>query len=223
MNDKIDIIDLNETVGNLSTLVPGSTSIFRKYDIDFCCGGDNKLIDVCGENETKIKDELTALKIDNKTQFDISKADNKEIVNYILDNFHAKHRERLPEILLMAKTVERVHAGHADCPINLASRIEALSDDLEMHMQREEQVLFPFLLKNTKGIDVTNSLAVMESEHQSAGEDLRFIEEATNKFTPPTGACTTWCALYKNLEDIVNDLMLHVHIENNILFPRISK
>lgn len=142
-----------------------------------------------------------------------------QVIDFILPNFHEKHRTQLPELIELAEKVENRHADHPACPKGLAELIRKVYDDLTMHMMKEEQVLFP-LIKAGRGTMTAAPISVMEAEHDEANRDLAEIICLTNQFTPPEGACTSWQNLYNGLREFAQDLTDHVALENDNLFPR---
>lgn len=142
-----------------------------------------------------------------------------QIIDYILPNFHQKHRAELPVLIELAEKVENRHADHPDCPKGLSNLIRKVYDDLTMHMMKEEQVLFP-LIKTGRGTMAASPISVMEAEHAEAHYDLADITSLTHNFTLPEGACTSWQTLYNGLNIFAQDLTNHTALENNILFVR---
>lgn len=142
-----------------------------------------------------------------------------EIIDYILPNFHQKHRAELPVLIELAEKVENRHADHPDCPKGLSVLIRKVYDDLTMHMMKEEQVLFP-LINAGRGPMAAAPISVMEAEHAEAHNDLSDIVALTHDFTPPEGACTSWQNLYSGLKTFAEDLTNHTELENEILFVR---
>lgn len=142
-----------------------------------------------------------------------------EIIDYILPNFHQKHRAELPVLIELAEKVENRHADHPDCPKGLSALIRKVYDDLTMHMMKEEQVLFP-LINAGRGPMAAAPISVMEAEHAEAHNDLADIVALTHDFTPPEGACTSWQNLYSGLKTFAEDLTNHTELENEILFVR---
>lgn len=211
-------------VGQLATEQPLSTRVFARHGIDFCCGGGRPLGDVCADKgldpETivaEIEKELTA-STEPATRWD--SAPLVELIDHILEAYHVPLWEELPRLDAMARKVLAVH-GDKD-PEMLGGIVEvygALKAELEQHMRKEEQVLFP-MIKSGNGSMAGPPVNVMHAEHESAGEALRRLRELTNNYTVPEGACNTWRALWHGLEALENDLHQHIHLENNILFPR---
>lgn len=142
-----------------------------------------------------------------------------EIIDYILPNFHQKHRSELPLLIELAEKVENRHADHPACPKGLAEVLRKVYDDLSMHMMKEEQVLFP-LIQSGRGAMAAAPISVMEAEHAEAHNDLAEIIALTHEFTLPEGACTSWQNLYNGLRTFSTDLTNHTELENEVLFVK---
>ena len=141
------------------------------------------------------------------------------LVAPILERYPAVHRQQLPALIELARQVERVHAGEAACPSGLAAHLCAMAQELEAHMQKEEQVLFPLLARG-HGALVRGAITVMRMEDEEHGHQLRRLVGVAHDLTPPANACTSWRALYAALHAFRNDLLAHIHLENDILFAR---
>jgi regulator of cell morphogenesis and NO signaling len=139
------------------------------------------------------------------------------LIDFILERFHALHRIQLPELVRLSRRVEHVHADKPGCPLGLGAHLANMLQELESHMQKEEQILFP-MLKEGFNNPAQGPIAMMRFEHEQHGEGLDELMRLTNDITPPTGACVTWRALYTGLTQLREDLMQHIHLENNILF-----
>lgn len=142
-----------------------------------------------------------------------------DLIDHILDRYHETHRRELPELFALAQKVERVHHGVAEVPLGLAAALSRLSIELGMHMQKEEQVLFPAMRSGVTAA-IAHPIAMMRREHDSHAEAFAEIERLTNNFQPPEGACGSWQRLYAGLAKLRGDLDAHVASENDILFPR---
>lgn len=142
-------------------------------------------------------------------------ATSQELVEHIYLRFHQRHREQLPELQQLALRVEEVHGDHAEAPIGLAEHLHNMLQELESHMMKEEQILFPML---SRGVYPSGPISVMEEEHVQHEDELNQINTLTNNLTLPEGACGTWTALYNGLKELQNDLLEHIHLENNVLF-----
>lgn len=140
-----------------------------------------------------------------------------ELIAYILSRYHDRHRQQLPELIRLARHVEQVHGGHDHCPNGLADHLQDMQQELEGHMLKEEQVLFP-LLQRGMGRQAGAPIQVMRLEHDQHGQALERLSLLTNEITAPEGACNTWRTLYRGLEEFREDLLQHIHLENDVLF-----
>jgi regulator of cell morphogenesis and NO signaling len=217
-------IAVNVPVGRLAAEHPLSTRVFARHGIDFCCGGGRPLDEVCTERGldaavvlSEIQEVLAAPQ-DAPTNW--SAVPLTDVIRHILDAFHAPQREELSRLEAMARKVHAVHREKD--PVRLGELVQvvaALRTELEQHMAKEEQILFP-IIANGRGAMAARPIAVMEAEHEAAGAMLRRIRHLTDDFLLPEGACNTWRALWHGLEAFERDLHEHVHLENNVLFPR---
>lgn len=146
---------------------------------------------------------------------------NEELIEHILNRFHDTHREQLPELIHMAERVERVHSGHPECPVGLASHLIDMQRELEAHMAKEEQILFPMITRGMLGMAAA-PVSVMRSEHDDHSLALERLQELTRDFTLPEGACGTWQRLYHGLTTFRDDLLEHIQTENDLLFSRVD-
>ena len=142
-----------------------------------------------------------------------------QLIDHLLARYHARHREQLPELIRLASRVEQVHGERDNCPNGLADHLRDMQQELESHMLKEEQILFPVLLDGL-GARAAAPISVMRMEHDHHGEELAKLEALTHGITLPRGACNTWRALYLGLQTLREDLMAHIHLENNVLFER---
>ncbi|EOC0416730.1 iron-sulfur cluster repair protein YtfE [Cronobacter malonaticus] len=211
----------DQPLGELALTIPRASALFRKYDLDFCCGGKQTLLRAATRQALDlemIESELAALAA-TPLEKDWQAAPLAEIIDHILVRYHDRHREQLPELILQATKVERVHADKPGVPKGLSKYLSLLHEELTSHMMKEERVLFP-MIKQGMGSQAAGPVSVMESEHDEAGELLEVIKHTTNNVTPPPEACTTWRALYNGINELIDDLMNHISLENNTLFPR---
>lgn len=144
-----------------------------------------------------------------------------QLIAHIIQRFHARHRVQLPEIIRLARRVEHVHEQSSDCPLGLADLMEGLQQELESHMLKEEQVLFPMLLGGMNTM-AKAPITVLSFEHNEHNRALATINEITQNITVPEGACNTWRALYGALQQFHNDLIEHIELEDNVLFLNAS-
>ena len=145
--------------------------------------------------------------------------DPAEITTFIETRYHARHREQLPDLAALAARVEQVHADAPDVPAGLAALLQHLIGALEVHMKKEELILFPAIRRGgMPGIE--NPIAVMRADHDDHGAEVERIRALTADLTLPDGACRKWIALYQGLAEFINDLEAHVALENEVLFPQ---
>jgi len=206
-------------IGEIAVRLPGATAIFRKRKLDYCCGGATSLAEAVERRGIDLAEveRLLAELIPRPT--DVPE-DSKKIIDLIVSRYHDTHRRELPELIQLARRVERVHAGHPDVPNGLAEFLEQINEDLGSHMQKEELVLFPMI--RTGHPMVSAPIAAMQAEHVDHGQALEELSALTHDMQSPQGACGSWRALYVGLRKLSNDLIEHIHIENNILFPRFA-
>ncbi|QXI26054.1 hemerythrin domain-containing protein [Pseudomonas vanderleydeniana] len=140
-----------------------------------------------------------------------------QLISHLLTRYHARHREQLPELVRLARRVEQVHGTHAHCPDGLADLLTDMQQELESHMCKEEHVLFP-LLQQGFGARAAPPIQVMLFEHDQHAQALDKLLALTHGCTPPVDACHTWRTLYDGLQAFHDDLVQHIHLENNVLF-----
>ncbi|MBE2276564.1 MAG: hemerythrin domain-containing protein [Rhodobacteraceae bacterium] len=144
--------------------------------------------------------------------------DPAAMTRYIETRFHARHREQLPALAALAEKVEGVHFGDEDVPEGLASVLHRMIGDLEVHMKKEELILFPAMRRGgMPGIE--NPIAVMRADHDNHETEVAEIRRLTRDLTLPAGACRSWTALYGGLAEFLDDLAEHIRLENDVLFP----
>lgn len=212
-----------ERVGDLAVAIPGATAVFRRHKIDFCCGGARSLDEACAARGVDADSVVSAL--EGLQAQPAAGAVNwagrplPELLDWIEENFHEKHRRDLPELIRLASRVEHVHAEHPACPRGLAAALKETLGELEMHMRKEEQILFP-MLRRGMGRMAGAPISVMQSEHEEHGERLRRLEALAHGLELPPGACNTWRATYAGVRAFIDDVMEHISLENNLVFPR---
>lgn len=216
---------IDQSLGQLARRIAGATRVFDAHRLDFCCAGNRSLryaAAAAGVDPAPIVEQLLALQ--GRAAADApawEDADAATLVQHLLERYHAVHREQLPELVRLARRVEQVHGDRADCPHGLADHLQAMQQELERHMQKEEAVLFP-MMQRADAPPAALPIAPMRAEHEDHGAALGRLGELTDDITPPRAACTTWRALYTGLRTFREDLMAHIHIENNILFERFA-
>ncbi len=227
----------DETLGEIAAKDLRKAEVFRKYGLDFCCGGKKTVKEACAEkglDVTKVEQELQqADRAPVATRaLPYNEWDPGFLADYIVNTHHTYVRKILPDLGTYAHKVASVHGDHHPELIEINSLVEAISDELFGHLPKEENILFPFIkqlvqAKNSGQLlerphfgTVENPVRMMEAEHENAGRDLERIRELSNNYTLPEDACGSYKLLFKMLEEFESDLHIHIHMENNILFPK---
>ncbi|MGC8551154.1 MAG: iron-sulfur cluster repair di-iron protein [Acidobacteriaceae bacterium] len=212
---------------------PETIPVLEQLGIDYCCGGQHTLAEACvnrGLSPATVLEEL-----DRRPQ-DTDAADNpwseaklKDLIDYIVEKHHAFARNQLELIRDLAAKVERRHGSNHPEIFEVSEAFAAISTELSHHFYCEESILFPHIANLETGqpadvpsipASVQQPVSRMMMDHEHAGNEFRLLREITHDFQPPVDACTTYKALYRAMEDLERDLHRHIHLENNILFPR---
>ena len=223
------------TVSELARAVPASTRVFQQYGIDFCCGGAKTLAEASRAKGIALEGLLEQLENaerlpDGERAHDWNAATAASLIDHILDKHHAYLRSELPRLAGMLAKVIEVHGDrHPDSLRPLGSIYAGLKTELEEHMWKEENILFPLIrqMEQAKSVGGTmprmpvgGPIQVMETEHESAGNALRQLRQISSDYQPPEDACNTYRALLDGLKTLESDLHEHIHLENNLLFPK---
>lgn len=144
--------------------------------------------------------------------------DPSDLTSFIETEYHAKHRAQLPELATLSEKVEAVHAGQTDVPAGLADLLHRMIGDLEVHMKKEELILFPAIRNAAAGLD--SPIAAMRADHDDHEAEVGQIRHLTNNLTLPDGACRSWTRLYTGVGEFLDDLEEHIRLENDVLFPQ---
>jgi regulator of cell morphogenesis and NO signaling len=222
--------ELNESVGQLVAKQPGLSRVFEELSIDFCCGGNRPLGEVCTElglDAGAVVEKLraaTSEKADGPNCLEISLT---ELCDHIEQTHHAYLRVELPRLTQMANKVADVHGERKPELHEVKEVFAALRSELEPHLMKEEQILFPAVRQMEVSSEplqlpfgsVGNPIHCMMQEHDIAGSALSTLRCLTADYEPPHDACNTYRALFDGLHELETDLHEHIHKENNILFP----
>jgi regulator of cell morphogenesis and NO signaling len=210
------------SVGDVAANLPGATSVFRKYRIEFCCAGDDSLADAAERHSVDMDALVQELQsLDSQARMEWPTA-TEELIQFILERYHHSCRHDLPELIGLARMVEGEHGDHPRVPLGLAATYTVLHQELEQHMQKEEQILFPAMLAGAEAM-LSGPIRVMRHEHDEAAAALAELVRMTNDFQLPQNACSSWRTLYRLSRKFVEDLQEHIHLENNVLFPRFAQ
>lgn len=216
------MIDANDTLGHVAAVHPHATNVFLRHRLDFCCRGGEKLADACrtkGLDPDAVVAEIAAAGVAHVPERWDTRPLN-ELIQFIVSRYHEQLRLELPALIDAARRVERVHKDKPSCPHGLTAHLQQLDSELRQHMAKEEMVLFPAVREGARGQPLHMPIRVMMQEHQDHGENLRRTRELTANLRAPQEACATWRALYVGLEKLESELMEHIHLESNVLFPR---
>ena len=214
-----------------------SAAVFEKYGLDFCCNGKKSISEACEEKGVNVDAVLTQLIKFNENhpeqnQEQYNKWDLDFLADYIVNVHHQYVRDMIPVISAHADKVTSKHGKNHSELKNIENNFAVVYKDLNQHMIKEEQLLFPYIkylvkVRNNSGTPETpffgtikNPIQMMEAEHESAGKLLADIGVLTNNYTSPEDACNTFKVFYQELREFEQDLHKHIHLENNILFPR---
>jgi regulator of cell morphogenesis and NO signaling len=229
-------IQENQIIGELVAKDYRTASVFKKYGIDFCCQGNRTINDACQKKNIDSKsvvndlDDVIQAQGDNATDYKSWPLDL--LADYIEKKHHRYVVEKTAEILPYLDKICRVHGGRHPELIEINEHFNKTAGELAMHMKKEELILFPFVRKLAKAKQegsnviappfgsVQNPIESMMQEHTNEGDRFRKIEELSNNYTPPQDACNTYGVTLGLLKEFEQDLHLHIHLENNILFPK---
>ncbi|MBU0696484.1 MAG: iron-sulfur cluster repair di-iron protein [Bacteroidetes bacterium] len=224
-----------ETIGEMVTKDFRKAQVFKKLGIDFCCGGKKTLKEVCdkkGIDLKKVEEELRSFNEKDNTTLDFNQMELDFLSDYIVNIHHKYVKESLPFMTELATKVAKVHGDQHPELLEVARIFNSLAQDFGLHLMKEENILFPYIkeLVTAKKEDkhlptasfgkVNNPTQMMETEHEQAGVDMGAIRKLTNNYQLPQDACNSYRILFKKLAEFENDLFNHVHLENNILFPK---
>ena len=230
-------VQVNQAVREIVTSNPGAARTLEKFGIDYCCGGERSLADACSFAKVNLEQVVIELERPQMQveERDWQKASLAELAGFIVSKHHGFTREEIARLLPLIAKVVGVHAQNHSELLEIQGLFHGLADELTMHMMKEERMLFPYIALLEEALSkgrrpappmfgtVQNPVRMMMLEHDSAGDTLRKIREITRGYTAPEDACVSYRALYSALLEFEADLHHHIHLENNILFPRAVK
>jgi len=225
-----------KSVRELAVEVPNATRVFEELGIDYCCGGDRPLEEACASANLAVDDVLRALEQGSDASASVTACDWNttslgELVVHIVNKHHTFVKSETPRLQKLIAKVAGVHGQKHPELQQVQTAFSELADELAAHMLKEERILFPYVKQMASGAGcgpscfgtVQNPIRVMMLEHDNAGEKLREIRWATNNYKLPTDACVSYSSLFAALVEFEQDLHQHIHLENNILFPRVVR
>jgi len=218
---------VKETVGELVTRHPGFARVFETFGIDYCCGGQKTLEEVCRAKGLEVEVLLTQLKqaasVVRGTETDVASMTLTALADHIEATHHAYLRSEMPRLQAMADKVASVHGHREPRLLRIRGVFPGFTDEITGHMMKEETVLFPLIREmeaTRRPIDVSGPIRVMEDEHRLVASGLEQLKSLTDGFQPPDWACGTLRAFLTGLAELEKDFHQHIHKENNVLFPR---
>jgi regulator of cell morphogenesis and NO signaling len=234
IDDQIDMSKIS--MADVALTFPGALEILKKYDLDFCCGGKKPFREICqrsGIDAEEVWGEILQARAthgaDNRMNFNLW--DLPLLIDFIVQHHHQYVTTSIPQITELLDKVCSVHGGDTPALFSIREDFNALALELMAHMPKEEDVLFPAIrkivdqAKANLNVAAAQShlkviIAVMEHEHERAGDLIKSIRSLTENYTPPAYACPTFMMAYVMLKQFDDDLLQHIHVENNVLFPK---
>lgn len=229
-----EIKNLTETkVGKIVANDFRAARVLGKYGIDFCCRGGTTLTDAClmqGVDAKMVAEELSSLPTESG-EFSFSEMSPDELIDYIELNHHAYIEKAIPFLKSYLAKLCQVHGERHPELIDIRAEFEEAADALTMHMKKEELILFPYIKAMNRALTdgfelsaphfghVINPITMMQHEHETEGDRFRRMEALTQNYTPPADGCQTYRVAFAMLQEFQDDLHIHIHLENNILFP----
>lgn len=226
----------NKTIGSFVAEDFRTAAVFSKYRIDFCCKGNRTVTEVCEKQnidaDALLENVLQVVQSENSESIDFNSWPLDLLADYIEKTHHRYVEEKMNVLLPFLDKLCKVHGANHPELFKINELFIGCAGELSQHMKKEELILFPFVKRmvKTKESDgvlsqpsfgtVSNPIAMMMHEHDNEGERFREIAELTNNYTPPADACTTYRVTFAMLKEFEADLHKHIHLENNILFPK---
>jgi len=229
------IFSSNDKIGDIVVKLPKASEVFKAFQIDFCCGGNRPLIEAINENGlneevvlSKLQDayeQVQGLKVEGT---DWTKASFSDLIDHVINTHHAYLNQELPKLSELTRKIYRVHgADHTELS-NVYKLFHTLKMELEQHLIKEEEIVFPLIKKyeanpSDELLEKTlNVITELEGEHEEAGNVLKELRKITNGYKMPSDGCQSYDLTFKGLELLESDTFQHIHLENNIMFPRLA-
>jgi regulator of cell morphogenesis and NO signaling len=224
---------MDKTVRELAVETPNATRVFEKLKIDYCCGGGRSLADACAAAGVELSDVTQLLEQAKQTEaVGVPTTNLTELIDYIVDKHHTFTRDEMERITALLLKVSSKHGANHPELLEVQRLFGTLCEELRPHMLKEEMVLFPFVKQMEQALasgapipfapfgTVGNPVRMMMLEHDLAGDILRALRAVTKEYAVPADGCISYQTLYRALEEFERDMHQHIHLENNVLFPR---
>lgn len=226
-----------KTVRDYAIETPQTIPVFEKLGIDYCCGGNRPLEEACAASNLQIEEVLKALDAAlaepvKRSERELQAGSLAELIAHIVGTHHVFVRREIPQLTNLIERVFSKHGANHPELQQIRTVFGGLGQELMLHLMKEENILFPYIERMEESVlqhepilpppfgTVANPVRMMEHEHDDAGAALKALREASTDYTTPADACTSYRALYHALEAFEKDLHQHIHLENNVLFPR---
>jgi regulator of cell morphogenesis and NO signaling len=235
------IIESTKTVGEIALEQPQATKVFEAMKIDYCCGGKQTLEEACASAGVDVTQLMRTLEQVSQNEahgdhsLEFQKASLTELIGHILDKHHVYTKEQMVRLEPLIGKVISAHGFNHPELREIGEQFQQLCADLKQHMFKEERILFPYLVELDRSATqnraapfapfgtVNNPIRVMMMEHETAGDLLRGLRTLSSDYSAPPDACISYKTLYAELEALEQDLHQHIHLENNLLFPRATE
>jgi regulator of cell morphogenesis and NO signaling len=215
-------------IKDIVTRMPKASGILRNYKIDFCCGGNRPIREAIIENKLEENEVLTRLnetylqqQTEPTQEFSAGQASNRELIEYIVQTHHTYLNNVLPELSQYVTKILRVHGSSHPELNDVYQLFHEMKMELDQHMIQEEEGVFPLILRYELPA-INHTIETLIDDHQAVGNLLKQLRKVTLDYRLPEGACTTYTVTYRKLEELEADLFQHIHLENNVLFPRVN-
>ncbi len=210
---------LDRPVGAIAAQLPGASTVFRQFGIEFCCQGHVRLADAVKHRNIDLAEVEKALDALDQTATPAAPQETGELIAHIQTRYHDVHRKQIADLIELSQKVESVHVNHPKVPAGLARTLQRFLAKLDVLMQKQETVDFPALQEKTPK-QLALSIRNMRHDHDEYAFFLDRVAQLTDDLTLPEDACASWKSLYADLAMLNADLIEHIHLENNVLFPR---
>jgi regulator of cell morphogenesis and NO signaling len=226
----------HETLGDIVAADYRAAAVFEQFGLDFCCGGRQTLYEACQQpavDVSALMEALGALAVDESAVAGAAAAEPLDaLIDHIVSRHHAYVRAALPTLRAHTARIAAIHGDRSPELREVARVVDLIAGGLALHMMKEEEILFPYIRSLVEAEragrrippgpfgTVYNPIRMMEAEHQGTGDEMRRIRELTRNYALPDYACATYRVCFEELQDFERDLHRHVHLENNVLFPR---
>lgn len=226
---------IDTPIKEIVQIIPRSTDIFKHHSIDFCCGGNKPLKEALSNREVS-EEEIMGLLVQlhhsssaSSSEQDWSTGKLSDLIDHIIKHHHNYLKEELPQLSQLLTRVRTVHGDNNPELIEIHRLFHTLKTDLEDHTEKEEKIVFPTIRQLEQSNNADDALPTydkiieLEKEHAGAGDILTKLRTLSSNYHPPEGACTTYLVSFRRLKALQEDLFDHIHLENNILFPRFEE